>query len=201
MKNTYKTSGWFTLIELIVAITIFSIVMVSVISIFIFASQLWGKIEINRLMQENTKNIVETIAEDIRENRIIWVSGSLGESCDSDTLQGTKLCTNTSEYFLAKREWTEDETSWIRIDPLASCQEIQDQCYVVRSFGGKIFPLSNSRMSFRDLRFYASDQGVGKVTITFHAQPAVRKWIPADLIKNNSFYFQTTISDRIISLD
>ena len=68
MKHTsyiQKPVG-FTLIELIVAITLFSIVMVSVFSIFIFASDLSGRIEINRLMQENTKNVVETITEDIR---------------------------------------------------------------------------------------------------------------------------------------
>jgi len=59
------------LIELIVAITIFALIMVSVISVFIFSSSLSQKIEINRVMQENIKNVVETIAEDVRQNKIV----------------------------------------------------------------------------------------------------------------------------------
>jgi len=71
----------FTLIELIVSMTIFTIIMVSVMSIFIFSSQLSGKIEINRVLQENIKNVVETIAEDVRKNRLVGVSDTLLGTC------------------------------------------------------------------------------------------------------------------------
>jgi hypothetical protein len=42
--------------------------MVSMIMIYASSANIDRKIEINRAMQENTKNIVETIAEDIRIN-------------------------------------------------------------------------------------------------------------------------------------
>jgi prepilin-type N-terminal cleavage/methylation domain-containing protein len=61
----------FTLVEIIVAITIFLIVMVSVMQIFLVSSTLTNKIDINRQVQENIKNLTETITEDMRKNFII----------------------------------------------------------------------------------------------------------------------------------
>jgi len=68
MKNYNNQIRAFTLIEIIVSITILSIVMVSVFAIFFLVSDLSNKTDINRLIQENVKTITETIAEDIRIN-------------------------------------------------------------------------------------------------------------------------------------
>ncbi len=57
----------FTLIELIVSMTIFAIIMVSVISIFLFSSQMSQRVELERNMQENIKSVMEDIAEEIRK--------------------------------------------------------------------------------------------------------------------------------------
>jgi len=46
----------FTLIEIIVSITIFMIVIVSITAIFIISTDISKKADINRTMQENTKN-------------------------------------------------------------------------------------------------------------------------------------------------
>jgi prepilin-type N-terminal cleavage/methylation domain-containing protein len=66
MKNNNKKA--FTLLEILVALTIFSIFMVSMIMIYASSANIDRKIDINRTMQENTKNIIETIAEDVRKN-------------------------------------------------------------------------------------------------------------------------------------
>jgi len=63
MKKNTHTSSAFTLIELIVAISIFAVIMVSVMSIFLFSSQMSARVEIQRTMQENIKNVMEDIAE------------------------------------------------------------------------------------------------------------------------------------------
>jgi len=126
-KNRFiHTPKGFTLIELIVSITLFSIIMVSVMSIFLFSSRLWGKIEINRVMQQNTKNMIETIAEDVRKNGIVWVSSAIWNSCSmplSWNSIGTKLCTGSwaeaSEYFIGK--FNEISGDWIRVDAASSC--------------------------------------------------------------------------------
>jgi len=66
-KMKFKNKG-FTLVETIVSLTILSIIMISVLSIFISSTDTSYKIDINRAMQENIKNIVEHISEDIRKN-------------------------------------------------------------------------------------------------------------------------------------
>jgi prepilin-type N-terminal cleavage/methylation domain-containing protein len=57
----------FTLIEVLVSITIFSIMMISIISIYIISTDITLKSDINRIMQENLKNVSSRIAEDIRK--------------------------------------------------------------------------------------------------------------------------------------
>lgn len=106
----------FTLIELIVSMVIFAIIMVSVISVFIFSTQLSAKIEINRVLQENVKNVVETIADDIRKNGLVGVSDTLLGNCSLANQAftiGTKLCTGSSEYYFAKEDTS---GGWIRIE-------------------------------------------------------------------------------------
>jgi hypothetical protein len=49
---------------------IFGIMMISVMSIFLFSSQMSARVELNRALQENIKNVVENIAEDIRKSGI-----------------------------------------------------------------------------------------------------------------------------------
>jgi type II secretory pathway pseudopilin PulG len=58
----------FTLIEVVVSITIFSMVIISVIWIYITSSDILVKSDINRKMQENLKNVTNQISEDIRKN-------------------------------------------------------------------------------------------------------------------------------------
>jgi prepilin-type N-terminal cleavage/methylation domain-containing protein len=65
-----KIPSAFTLVEVIVSMTILGIIMVSVMVVFISGSNTANKIDIQRGLQENVKNIVETIAEDIRKNGI-----------------------------------------------------------------------------------------------------------------------------------
>jgi prepilin-type N-terminal cleavage/methylation domain-containing protein len=62
-----KTSA-FTLVEILVSLTIFSIIVTSIIWIYITSSDIIVKSDINRKMQENLKNVSSEIAEDIRKN-------------------------------------------------------------------------------------------------------------------------------------
>jgi prepilin-type N-terminal cleavage/methylation domain-containing protein len=70
----------FTLIEVIVAVTIFSIILISVMSVYITATDINLKTDITRALQQNIKSAVEVIAEDIRtKNSSIKVSS--GTDC------------------------------------------------------------------------------------------------------------------------
>ena len=65
-----KNPSAFTLIELIVSITILSVIMLSVFMIYSNILQVNKRLEIMRTVQENIRNITEQIASDVREKGI-----------------------------------------------------------------------------------------------------------------------------------
>lgn len=191
MKIFKKNHLAFTLIEVIVAVTILTIILVSVMQIYISSADINVKIDITRALQQNVKSAVEVIAEDVRKNGFTWVSANSTSSCELPigpnlTGTGTKLCTSQG-YYLAK----EISGVYSRV-PVSECDEIIEKCTLVRD--GQ--PLMNSWVDVKDLQFYISDNGVKKVTILMTLQPAQWKWIRPNLIANNRFYFQTTLSER-----
>lgn len=193
-----KNDFWFTLIELIIAITILSIIMISVFTIFTLSSDLNNKVDISRSMQENIKNIVQIILEDIRNNKIKWVNSSLTTWCqiwNEKFSTWTKLClVDGTNFYLAKKiSWT-----WVRVIDYKDCNIWNSECYLVKetSFWSPE-QLSNSWVEFRNLYFYVSNSDPKKVTINFEIQPSTKKWINLGLIKSNKINFQTTIWENI----
>jgi len=186
----------FTLIEVIVSLAIFSIVITSIIWIYITSSDIIVKSDINRKMQENLKNVSNTIAEDIRKNGILWVSNSLIDPCDftlwsNNYKDGNKLCTKSGNtYYLAKK----DILTWIytRVNN-NSCWNIADKCVIYNLSKWK---LTNSFISIKSLKFYLSNDKIPKVTLSILAQPSIQKGVKIDLIKKSKLIFQTTISER-----
>jgi len=195
MKNNNK---WFTLIEVLVAITILSIIMVSVFTTFILAWDVNNRVEASRVMQENIKHFVEVIWEDIRKNDIIWVQDDNSISnCDlsfsgNNYKKWSKLCIWDNQYYLA--EYIDSTDTWARKD---YC-DIDTNCSIVlKDTLWKISPITNSWISFQNLSFTVSDTNPRRVQINFEARPAIWKWIKPNLIERNIIKFQTTISKRI----
>lgn len=196
MKNTINK--WFTLIEVIVSISILSMIMVSVFMIFLLSADLNNKTDISRSLQENIKNFVEVISKDVRENDIGWVNSDVVVSnCKIDDtekfLSGTKLCVGWNSYYLAK------EVSGVfnRVWDYNECQIGKESCYLVKNDGVSVTQLSNSWVEFRNLYFYVTNKWQKKVTISFEVQPSIRKWVKMELIKDNTIQFQTTLSQRL----
>ncbi len=190
-KSIHKA---FTLIEVLISITILSIVMITILMVYVIASDIAIKADINRLMQENIKTAVEQIADDIRKNGITWVAINIPDTnCSSSWNmewkyeKWNKLCTLKNEYYLAYKVWV----NWIRTTK-ASCSGIDTHCIIVKN--GK--PITNSLVSIKALSFWVSKENVSKVTINMLMQPATRKWLKPDLIKENKLIFQTTLSNR-----
>jgi hypothetical protein len=147
-------------------------------------------------MQENIKNVIETISEDIRNNWIKWVSKNSIDSCNflyewtNNYKLWTKLCTNTNNvYFLAKDVW------WtpVRIDDISLCEWIGDDCFIVKNWD----KLTNSSVSIKDIKFYVTDDYTPKVSVNIVIQPSARKWVRPSLIKENRIVLQTTISEKV----
>jgi len=74
MKKQDIINKAFTLVEVLVSLTIFSIIITSIIFKYITSSDLIIKSNINRKMQENLKNVSSTIADDIRKGGILSLS-------------------------------------------------------------------------------------------------------------------------------
>jgi len=198
-----KNKNGFTLIEILVAITIFSLFMVSMIMIYASSANINWKINISSSMQENTKNIIETIAEDIRKNWISWVSKQKAtDNCNFNKnfwlyKKGDKLCVWTDSYYLAQK------ISWvfIRVDSTEMetiCWNINNECILVKDDGINITRLSNSRIRFKKIEFLVSNDFIPKVTIVYSIQPSIKKWVKVNTVKNTYLNFQTTITQKLI---
>jgi len=196
MMNKYNKNKAFTLIEVIVSITIFSIIIVSVIWIYIVSNDITTKADINRIMQENIKNINITISEDIRKNWILWVSSDALDLCDMDTWSNyykdwDKLCTNSlKKYYLAKKNETLNQ--FIRVKS-SECSDVRDHCYIVTWDNS---PLTNDQVSVKKLNFSLSKDSIPKVTMNIVLVVWKWLWINRKLVEDSEIIFQTTISQR-----
>lgn len=183
----------FTLIELMVVITIFWIVMVSVFQIFFISSDLSYKIDINRQMQENIKNLTETIAEDIRKNWIKWVSNEddLWSNYDQTSWEWLKL-TNGNKYYISN-----NKESLGRLFDINECSQLDKNCFLVKNDWSPS-RLTNSWVAFEDLEFNILWSEKKKLVINFIMRPSSKKWIKAKLIKDSKLIFETTLSERFV---
>ena len=192
-----KNKIWFTLIEIVVSVAIFSIIMISMISIYILSSETSLKSDINRAMHENTKSVISEISEDVIKNSILWVSQNILDSCSFSTSSNykswNKLCIWTNDYYLAK----EDLWVYTRIDDLTYCEELESQCFIVKkSISSDPSPLTNSLVTIKKLEFKVSNSYIPKVTINIILQPTIKSGVKPNLIEQNKLIFQTTISSR-----
>ncbi len=194
--KTKNTSFAFTLVEVLVAMTIFSIIMVSVFMIYASSVQISIKADINREMQQNIKSVIERISNDIRKNGITGVSESvLVYWTGAWDWSALKVWNNF--YFLSDYGDIISGDFDIRKSNIDECTEIKNTCWIVQKW---VWPLSNSKVSFTDLHFYVTRESIPKVTITFTVKPSTKKWLRAELVKSSTTHFQTTISEQTLQV-
>ena len=203
MKKIYSHS-WFTLVEVLVAMTIFSMTMVSVLVIYATASEIAIKTDINREMQQNIKSVVEAIAEDVRKNANknetpILVHSNISPYvpvADWITENTHAIQIGNNKYYLV--ELDQIRANWSNGITNTDCNDIENVCVLAKvdSSGDLIWPLSNSKISFTHLNFYVTNGDIPKITINFTARAAINNWLRNDLIENSTLHFQTTISER-----
>ena len=203
--KTNKNIIWFTLVEVLVAMTILAIVMVSVLMIYAASAQIALKTDINREMQQNIKSIVESIAEDIRLDEItavssqIWTYKMLDDPLLTDMyFSGSSLQVWENKYYLVLKK---NISSNLRVWDINECNQIKNTCVLVKSNStGLVGPLSNSKISISNLNFAVSNWEIPKVTISFVARAAIKNGLRPDIIKNSTLNFQTTISERSLHI-
>lgn len=209
MKQSY-TYTWFTLIEMIVALTIFSMTMVSVLMIFYLSSQMSIQVELNRFMQENVKNTFDIIAEDVRTWSIEGVRWFEAQCDPTHQRQSHILCLSSGLRNIEIALWEKiSETDWSLVSDMAQCQDITSQCYVIKreqvldtsswdpSFT-EWYPLTNSKSHVTLLEFQFLGEAHPRVSLQVGIRPAIRQWMATHIVEQQEIIVQTTLSERYI---
>lgn len=184
----------FTLIELILAITILSIIMLSIFVIYTNVIESNKKLELSRILQENARNITETIARDVREKWIDFgyynnFTGNINYS-SGNTILAVKW---EKRYCLMKNNSSCD----------LSCYENWLNCHLWVLDWNRI---SDETVKVDNLRFYISwswnnsitnTDNEAKVTLVFDLSIMPGKGIRPELAEETKMKIQTTISEKI----
>lgn len=210
MKKSSSLSA-FTLIEVLVSLTILSIMMVSIMMIFSVSTQIALKTDINRALQQNMKSMVETIAEDVRKGEIVWVRTQYPDDYGPLTSPWTKhwfhLKVWDNEYVLYSFAPTVGKklSDAAIVSNITDCQDMKNVCVLYKKSQVwpslvEIGPLSNSTMSITALDYYFTKWDIPKLTITMTVRPAIKSGLYSSLIQNATLDFQTTVSQRYLQV-
>ena len=195
IKKIYSSCA-FTLVELVVAITILMFIMVSVFTIYSNLINVYQKLEQTRILEENTRMITETLATDIREN---WIDFS---GCNVSIIPGECLITSLrtkdgNEYYIATK------------DPVSGVFQSLSWSFVVANFPTSANPVSITweGVIIKNLFFSLSWTGwtstmtnndkEWKVQMVFEIGLAPKWNISVQSVQNSFITIQTTISEKI----
>lgn len=198
--NIIRKNQAFTLVEVLVSMTILAIVMVSILMIYALSVQIAMKADLNRELQQNIKSVVETLATDIRKNGITAVSLEVWDPYWTGTKLWDSLKIWDNKYVLVEYSNVQSDV-YNRID-IDDCKDIKKVCSLTKidASGSWIWPLTNSKISFTNLEFNVTQGAIPKVTINMSVRAAIKNGVRPDLIKGSVIHFQTTISERSLQV-
>lgn len=208
MKNI-KGNLWFTLVEVLVAITILSLIMTAVIVTFITSSRVNNTVDSSRELQRNIKTAVEAIAEDVRKygideiKKVGWVAND-----NEWELEGWEILVIDADgvqkqYYIWEKSLS---GTWEARDNV-SCKDVNRECRLIMHNGTIASPLTNGRVQFEDLNFYAdlsdptslTKRYKDRVQVNFKIKPSYKQGLPKEFADKAQMTFQTTLSERIIN--
>lgn len=210
----------FTLIELMIAMTIFAIMSVMIVSVYASVTNTSRKLSATRHLSETAREITERIGQDVREAGISPEGWTAGFAPTSTHIPWTEYNYEWSgtEFLAIQSRWTyvygKRSSAWM--DPCIdtpsenrkSNPKIHCGLYFVASSdnGANAYNLVDSfipeeekkRVKIQDFRFYVSWSGTTtpKVTLNFTLALMPRIWVPESMIQDTKLHIQTTISSR-----
>ncbi len=206
------TRSGFTLIELSIAMTMFSVLSIMIVMVYFNATNSARKLSMTRELSETAREITERIAEDVK-NRGISVrqpgldpSRPLWNTLDYTGIGNEVLILgqpgNEHIYMYGKKS-----TVWLNPCDSVSAQDPQIHCGLYLKEGSEYYNLvdsfvpeeSKKRVKIESLKFYISwdDLTSRKVTLNFTLTLMPRIWVPSSLIWTTKLHIQTTFSERI----
>jgi len=213
----------FTLIEIIIAVTILSFIMVSVFGIYSNIIALNKRLAVSRSLQENARNITEIIAKDIRENGIAFgcYNHTAASSSDCPWVAGNTEYAGSGSRVLITKVAPADcpgggsdcfVSYYLMHDNLASlpsmCQANDTDCYLWRELpDGQRIRITDKSVKLDNLKFFISGvdsktfasntDSEGKVTLSFLLAPAAKQGLSTQIIESLTVPIQTTITEKL----
>lgn len=181
MSSKQNRQFGFTLMELMVAVAIFSTLLVMVGGIFVFAVRLQARAFNQRKMQENVQFILESMARELRV---------------ADCISSDPLCASSQR--TSDNDCAVSNSSLVFQHPLnGSVRYFLQNQQVMRQVGAIVTQLSSSDVQFTRLNFCidhnsASDNAQSRVTIIMAAQAGSGREL-------ESMQVQTSLSLRFLN--
>lgn len=218
-KNFLKHSrSGFTLVELIIGMTIFAVMSTMTILIYFNISESSRRLQISREISETTRQITEKINQEVQENKIFIKE--INKDGNDSLLKKFKENNFDEKNLLAIGRDNNEKifVLWKRFDDknLAPCDSDnknnpEKNCwlYLVKQnsdWSLNYFNLVDSfrenenekRVKINDLKFEISgwENDVKKVALKMKVSLTKKSWIPNSLITGSKMEIQTTISER-----
>lgn len=219
MKIYSPTSKGFTIVEMVIAITIFSLMSVTITSVYIQTTYSGERMKKMRYLSETAREITERIADDIRTQ---WIADPL-------PFDPSYALWNTYDPLLGSEYLTIKSTPLIRyvygkktpmgISPCSdnyggsmerTRSDSRIHCGLYRVIGTDYAGSMNlvdsfipdelkKRVKLTNMRFYINGDGIiteKKVTLVFSLRLMSRPGVPPSLVSETEQHIQTTISER-----
>ncbi|MBC7503721.1 prepilin-type N-terminal cleavage/methylation domain-containing protein [Candidatus Gracilibacteria bacterium] len=208
IKN--NTSG-FTLVELMIAMTIFGMMSVMVITIYFSTTQTSRSLNAQRELAETAREIIERISEDVRErgfgdNTAFDTNYALWKSYDYTGLGSEYLNLMSGRYVYGAKKISGMDPciGTKKTDPGTHCGlyyvEYSDNGAAGYNLVDSYTPdESRKRVKIEDMRFYVSGDGLTtsrKVMMRLDLSLMPRNGISQSLVSTTKLHIQTTISER-----
>ncbi len=203
----------FTLIEMSIAMAMFGVLSMMIITVYFNATNTARKLSMTRELSETAREITERIAEDVK-NR--WISLRKPEFDSSRTYP----LWNTLDYAWNGNEvlilglpgnehiyaYWKKSAAWLDPCDSVAANDLQIHCGLYLKEGSDYYNLvdsfvpeeSKKRVKIESLRFYISGNSLttNKVTLNFTLSLMPRIWVPISLVWTTKLHIQTTFSER-----
>lgn len=191
----------FTLVEVLVAITIFSIMMITVMGVYMTSTEITYKADLNRFMQENVKNMITNLSEDVMQYGVEGVKKQIWTNYNAK--EGFALRTNGSNYTIHRYD-TETKTDLGEVDVFSwKCKPLatgsRPHCILYKNDT----PVTNDLVTIENIKYRLAggtdSEGNNipqKLTVFVTLAIAPRSGVREGLVKETKLHTQFTISVR-----
>ena len=193
---------WFTLVEMLVALTIFSFLVIVLFEVYIQTVKINKRLEYISIVQEDIRKVTRTLKNDFRNYKVDYSKYPSDLNYDSTWLDVLHLTdwdmplSKTITYYLAK--WT--------VWSYSPCMDSENnECFIVKVDINWVKTNITKYTRIKNLKFYISwkndwsNSEVTKILSTYliWIPERSKSWISEEIQADSFISVQSTISERL----